>query len=84
MSERVQCREPKSGSKYLDRPVVDEKAVQLGERLAGSVGVVEGDVGNATAHTAGPIRQLNPLDLSDSCLEVFLCEAGKSWLAKCE
>jgi len=49
----------------LDRPVVDEKSVQLGEGLAGSIGVVECDMGDAAADTARAIRQLDPLNLSD-------------------
>jgi len=36
----------------LDWPVVDKKAVQLSERLAGSIGVVERNVRDSTADTA--------------------------------
>jgi hypothetical protein len=60
--------------KYLDGSVIDEETVQLLEGLAGSIGVVEGDMSDATADTAWAVRQLDPLDLSDGCLEVFLCE----------
>jgi len=44
----------RGGDDYLnlDWPVVDKKAVQLSESLAGSIGVVECDVGDSTADTA--------------------------------
>jgi len=56
----------------LHGAVVDENAVQRGESLAGTIRVMESDMGNATAHTAWAIRQLNPLDLTNGLLEVFL------------
>ena len=56
----------------LDWPVVDEKTIKLLESIAGSVRSSESHVGNAAAHTIGPIRQLNALDWSDSLDEVIL------------
>jgi hypothetical protein len=57
---------------YLDGLVVDQKTVEGLEGLAGAIGVLEGDVGNATADTAGAVRDLDLLDLADRLLEVFL------------
>jgi hypothetical protein len=65
------------GRKYLDWPTVDEETVQLGESLAGAIGMVEGDMGNATADTARAVGNLGSLDVSDGLLEVFLIE-GKN------
>lgn len=59
---------------HLDWLVVDEESVQLSESLGSSIGVMECDMCNATAGTARTVRQLDPFDLSDGCLEVFLCE----------
>jgi len=64
------------GETYLDWAVVDEQTVQLREGLTGSIGMVEDDMGNATADTTWAVRQLNPLDLSNGSLEVFLCKGG--------
>lgn len=50
---------------YLDRLVVDEQAVEGGESLASTVGMVERDVGDATADTTGSVGDLNLLDLAD-------------------
>lgn len=50
---------------YLDRPVVDEQPVQLRVCLAGSIGVVEDNGGNATADTTWAVRKLHPLNLSN-------------------
>lgn len=65
------------GGKYLDRPTVDEETVQLGESLAGAIGVVEGDMSNTTADTARAVGNLSSLNVSDGLLEVFLIE-GKN------
>lgn len=54
----------KPGS-YLDRLVVDEQTVEGGESLASTVGMVERDVGDATADATGSVGDLNLLDLAD-------------------
>ena len=59
---------------YLDlhRPVVDEDAVHNLESLAGTIGMMESDVGNASADATRSVRQLNLLHLTDGLLEVNL------------
>lgn len=56
----------------LDRTTIDEQTIQLGVGLASTIGMVEGDLGNAAAGTTRAIRQLDFLDLADRGLEVFL------------
>ena len=58
---------------YLNRAVVNEEAVQLLESKASAAGLVEDDVGNATALRVGSIGQLHLLDTTNSLSKVFLC-----------
>jgi len=57
---------------YLDRSVVDEETIELGESLAGAIGVVEGNLGNTLAIALGAVRKIHLLDLTNCALEVFL------------
>lgn len=59
---------------YLHGPVVDEKAIQLGEGLACAIGVVKDNRGNTAANTTRTVRQLDSLDLADCLVEVILSE----------
>lgn len=65
---------------YLDRAIVNEKTIESGESFAGSIGVVESDVGETTADTPGAVGDLDLLDLTNSLLEVFLSWEIR-WLA---
>lgn len=40
---------------YLDGAVVDEKAVERGKRLGGSIGMMEGNVCDAAAQATGAV-----------------------------
>lgn len=63
---------PRSNGTYLDRLVVNQKAIEACKGLGGAIGVVEGDMGDATADTTRAVRELNLLDLTDRLLEVLL------------
>ena len=58
---------------YLNRAVVNEEAVQLLESKTSAAGLVEDDVGNATALRVGSIGQLHLLNSTNSLSKVFLC-----------
>jgi hypothetical protein len=40
---------------YLDGTAVDQQSIQLAEGLASSIGMVKGNVGEATANTTGAV-----------------------------
>lgn len=57
---------------YLDRTVVNEQSIQLVEGNTRAIRLVEDDVGNAAALRVRAIRQLHPLDTTNSLGKVFL------------
>lgn len=62
----------------LHGTVVDKQTVELGEGLAGTIGVVEDNRGDTAANTTGAVGELDLLDLADSLLEVvLLCCVGQ-------
>jgi hypothetical protein len=68
---------------YLDRPVVDEEAIQLLEGLASTVRLVEGHVCDTTALRVGAVGELNSLDRTNGLDEVFLSGENSVSLPKC-
>lgn len=79
MTFNVTHSEKKKGNvvPYLDRLAIDEQAVQVAKRLAGAVRMVEGDVSDAAANTARPVRDLDLLDRADRLLEILLSNGSR-------
>jgi hypothetical protein len=56
----------------LDGAVVDQETVQLLEGFAGTGGVAERHIGDATALRVGAVNKLDPLDRTDGLDKVLL------------
>lgn len=68
---------------HLDRSVVNQKAIQLLEGLAGAVRLVECHVGDTTALRVGAVRDLDSLDGTNGLDEILLSGGNSVSLPKC-